>query len=266
MKSALAAGILGLTVIAPGAIGAHVQPGPPATFEVASIRRSDSLNSSGSLGVRPGGTFIARNVGARGLIGSAYSVPNNRVLETPPWADEERYVIEALAEGLSSLVQARPLLLALLRDRFKLEARRETRELPVYLLQLARSDGALGPRVRKNDLDCQNPEARAKAAAAAAPGREVCLMTFDAGRLTGSVMRIEDLVPILTGASGRPVLNRTGVAGFYDIDLEWAQTPDVPDAVSIFTAVQEQLGMRLESVTAPLEVVVVDRLERPTEN
>ena len=91
-------------------------------------------------------------------------------------------------------------------------------------------------------------------------------MTFGPGKLSAGVISINDLIPILTGASGRTVLNRTGVDGWFDVELEWAPTPDVPDAVSIFTAVQEQLGLKLESSTAPLDVVIVDRLERPTEN
>jgi len=237
-----------------------------ASFELASVRRSDLPNTGGSIGVRPGGTFIARNLVIRSLIGSAYDLPPSRVLGTPLWAEQERYVIEARSEGLESLPQARPLLLKLLQDRFRMEARRETRDLPVYLLQLARADGALGPRIRKNDLDCQNREARAQATATAAPGRPVCAMTFGPGKLSAGVISIDDLVPTLAGASGRPVLNRTGVDGWFDVELEWAPTPDVPDAVSIFTAVQEQLGLKLESSTAPLDVVIVDRIERPTEN
>jgi len=234
--------------------------------ELASVRRSDLPNTGGSIGVRPGGTFVARNFVTRNLIASAYDLPSNRILGTPLWAEQARYVIEARAEGLETLPQARPLLLKLLQDRFRMVARRETRDLPVYLLQLARADGALGPRIRKNDLDCENREARARATAAAAPGRPVCAMTFGPGKLSAGVISINDLIPILTGASGRTVLNRTGVDGRFDVELKWAPTPDVPDAVSIFTAVQEQLGLKLESSTAPLDVVVVDRLERPTEN
>jgi len=69
----------------------------------------------------------------------------------------------------------------------------------------------------------------------------------------------------MSAASGRPVINRTGLDGLYDIDLEWAPTPDAA-GLSIFTAVEEQLGLKLESGTAPLDVVVVERIERPTEN
>ena len=83
--------------------------------------------------------------------------------------------------------------------------------------------------------------------------------------MTAGALNVDILVGTLTSASGRPVLNRTGLGGFYNIDLEWAPTPDA-DGVSIFTAVEEQLGLKLESSTAPLDVVVVDRIERPTEN
>ena len=236
-----------------------------ASFEVASIRRSDALGSSGSMFVRPGGAFLATNISALNLIGMAYGIPGSRILDAPGWATDERYVIEARSAGLSTLREAGPLVMSLLSDRFKLVARKETRELPVYLLRVARSDGTLGPRMRKTDLDCLNDESRAKAIAAAPPGDVPCRTRLDTGRVTAGALSVENLIGSLTSASGRPVLNRTGLGGFYNIDLEWAPTPDA-DGVSIFTAVEEQLGLRLESGTAPLDVVVVERIERPTAN
>ena len=236
------------------------------TFDVASIRRSESLQGGGSMGVRPGGTFVVRNVAARALISLAYDVPMDRVLDAPAWTSEERYIIDAKAEGLSTMAEARPRVLALLQQRFNMAARKEKRELPVYLLVLARQDGRLGPRLKRNDLDCLNAEARAKAVAAAAPGTMVCGLTFDTGRFQGGALALRDLIGTLTSASGRPVLDRTGLAGTYDVDLEWAASPEATDRVPIFTAVQEQLGLKLESATAPLDVIVVDRIDRPSEN
>jgi uncharacterized protein (TIGR03435 family) len=248
-------------------VGSHAQSAPQEqAFEVASIRRSDSLDAGGTLAVQPGGRFFARNIPVRSLISTAYDVPTNRVLDVPSWTLEERYIVEARAEGDLTWERARSMLISLLRDRFGVVARKETRELPVYTLVTARPDRALGPRMRRSDVDCFNAEARAKAQAAAAPGRMVCGIRFDTGRLMAGSMSIANLVTSLSGASGRPVIDRTSLAGSFDIELEWAATPDVPDAVSIFTAVQEQLGLKLESDTAALDVVVVERVERPTEN
>jgi len=235
-----------------------------AAFDVASIRRNPSLESGGSMFVK-GGSFLATNTTARSLIGLAYGVPAARVLNAPGWAADERYRIDARAEGLATFEQALPMVLGLLRDRFKLSAKKETRELPVYLLQTARSDGAPGPRMRKTDRDCLNREAAAKAAAAAGPDALVCGIRTGTGRLTGGAMSVANLLGTVSAASGRPVIDQTGLDGLYDIDLEWAPTPDAA-GLSIFTAVEEQLGLKLESGTAPLDVVVVERIERPTEN
>jgi uncharacterized protein (TIGR03435 family) len=92
------------------------------------------------------------------------------------------------------------------------------------------------------------------------------MMTFGTGTLTGT-MSIKDLAVTLTGASGRPVFDKTGLAGNYEVDLKWTPTLGADtSAVSIFTALQEQLGLKLESATAPLDVLIVDRVERPTAN
>lgn len=205
--------------------------------------------------VNPGGAFQARNISALNLISMAYRIPGSRVLDAPGWATDERYVIEARGTGISTFAQAVPLVMNLLKDRFKLVVRKETRELPVYLLNVARSDGALGPRLRKADPSCLNDQLP--------PVK--CRAKFDTGKVTAGALNIANLVSTLSNASGRQVLNRTGLNDFYDIDLEWAPTPDA-DGVSIFTAVQEQLGLRLDSATSPLDVVVVERIERPSEN
>lgn len=264
MTTRILTGTLVLALLAATAPGAQVEE-PAATFEVASVRRGDSLAGGGTMGVRPGGQFMSRNILLRNLIAEAYDVPVNRVLEGPGWIGEERYDIEARAEGEMTWDRARPMLLALLRERFNLAAHKETRELPVYALVLARPDGRLGPRLRRNDVDCLNPEARATALSAAPPGAVICEIRFATGRLIGGPRSIDSLAGSLTGASGRPVLNRTGLEGQYDMDLEWAATPQA-EGLSIFTAVQEQLGLKLESDNAPLEVLIIERVERPTEN
>ena len=255
--------------IALAAAGVLAQAPADEVFEVAAIRPGDPQARGGTLAVQPGGRFIGENITVRDLITTAYGVPSSRVIGLPAWAIEARYSLEARAPPRERLTfpEARPMLTALLRERFNLSARSEMRDLPVYFLTKARADGALGPRLRRNDVDCLDADARAKARAAAPAGQAVCEgLKFAVGRIAGGPMALDSLTGTMTTASGRPVLNRTGLEGRYDVDLEWAATPDAPDAVSIFTAVQEQLGLRLDPGTAMLEVLVVDRLERPTAN
>jgi uncharacterized protein (TIGR03435 family) len=95
----------------------------------------------------------------------------------------------------------------------------------------------------------------------------VCGLTFNTGVFMAGGVEVSTMLSTLTAASGRAVLDRTGLTGAYDFELKWAPLPDPnSDNVSIFTAVQEQLGLRLESGTAPLDVLVIDRIERPSEN
>jgi uncharacterized protein (TIGR03435 family) len=161
----------------------------------------------------------------------------------------------------------------LLRERLSLAAHVEQRDLPVYLLALLRPGRQLGPGLERSTFDCTNLAARKEevaAAAAARPGRMLCGFTIDTGTLDGGATTMATLAQILTGQAGRPVLDRTGLSGTYNVSLKWKLSlgTDAPtgDAVSIFTAVQEQLGLKLESAIAALDVVVIDRIERPSEN
>lgn len=242
------------------------------TFDVVSIRRNMSEKDGGGGGPRPGGAYTLTNVRGKSLVGIAYDMPQNRILGGPGWLDTDRYDLTARGKDGPTREEARQMLRAVLRDRFQLLAHVEQRDLPIYTLGLARPDRRLGPGLRPSAIDCLNPEARKKAYAAATPGsRLVCGLQEEPGTFTAGGTEINALVIILAGAAGRPVLDKTGLAGGFDIDLKW--TPALgtdalaaADAVSIFTAVQEQLGLRLENGTAPLDVLMIDRIERPTEN
>jgi uncharacterized protein (TIGR03435 family) len=240
-------------------------------FDVVSIRLNTSGARGGGGGPRPGGAYNLTNVPTRTLISIAYGIPGGRVLGGPGWLTTDRYDIVARGKDSPTGEEASQMLQAMLRDRFQLVAHVEQRDLPAYTLTLARPDGRLGPGMRRSAIDCRDPEARKKAYAAAAPNsRIVCGLQTSAGMFTGGGVRLADLIVILTSASGRPVLDKTGLSGDFDVDLKWTPTlagdAAPPDVVSIFTAVQEQLGLKLESATAPLDVVVIDRIERPSEN
>jgi uncharacterized protein (TIGR03435 family) len=238
-------------------------------WDVVSIRRNTTESTSGGGGPRPGGRYLLRNMRPRALISIAYDLPSNRVLGGPGWLDTDRYDLEALGRENPTREETREMLRAVLGDRFRLATHTEKRELPVYALVVARPDGRLGPGLRRTSTDCRDPEVRKKAYASAPAGsRLVCGFTESPGTFTGGGEEMSTLAFILTSAAGRPVLDRTGLTGGFDIDLKWtpALQPDTADAVSIFTAVQEQLGLKLESTTAPLDVLVIDRIERPSEN
>jgi uncharacterized protein (TIGR03435 family) len=243
------------------------------TFDVASLKRNTSLSEMGGGGPRPGGRYRLTNMSARSLISVAWNVPTSRVLGGPGWVAVDRFDLDATMKENATQEEMRGMLRALLRNRFTLAAHIEKRDLPVYLLVRVRPDAPLGPSLERSAFDCNDPAARkqnAAAALAARPGRMLCGFTVNTGMLDAGGATIETLAQILTPQAGRPVIDRTGLTGGYNVLLKWTATlgTDAPagDAVSLFTAVQEQLGLRLDNGTAPLDVVVVDRIERPTEN
>ena len=240
-------------------------PADPA-FEVASIRQNTSTTTNGGTRPLPDG-FTATNVSLRTLIFAAYRIPNRQIIGGPSWVDSLRYDIAAKAPGNPSPDQVNAMLRSLLRDRFNLVVHHETRDVEIYALTVARAGGRLGPRLQKAAVDCSDPAVRARLAAAPFDpnARPVCGLRIVPGRFVAGGAAVSSLAQGLVNASGRTVVDRTGLAGAFDIELEWAPTPDA-DGVSVFTAVQEQLGLKLESARAPLDVLVIDRADPATPN
>jgi uncharacterized protein (TIGR03435 family) len=256
-------------IIAGTTLAAQSEP----AFDVVSIKPNRSLAEGGGGGPLPGGRYRLTNMSTRQLIGAAWNIPVNRVLGGPGWIAVDRFDIAATMKENATFDETRGMLRTLLRNRFALTARVEQRDLPVYLLTRARLDGPVGPGIEPAEFDCNDPVARTErtaAASAARPGRMVCGFSLNSGALDGGSVRMDTLAQLLTPQTGRPVLDRTGLTGSYNVLLKWTSTlgADTPpgDVVSIFTAVQEQLGLKLESGTAPLDVLVIDRIERPTAN
>jgi uncharacterized protein (TIGR03435 family) len=233
---------------------AQEQPGP--VFEVASVKPGNPNNPRVSYFVDPGGRFIAINITLKTLIGFAHHVGPNRMAGGPGWLDSAKFDIEARPGAAFARIpepagsEQIPLMLqSLLADRFKLALHRETREEQVYTLALAKS----GVKLREStDAEAEDPHRG--------------IMPAPSG-VRGMAAPIGVLAGLLSGQLGRPVIDKTGLTGKYDFELKW--TPDnapAPDGPSLFTAVQEQLGMRLESVKSPVEVVVIDHVEKPDAN
>jgi uncharacterized protein (TIGR03435 family) len=212
----------------------------------------------------------------RWIILEAYQLQNSQLLGGPEWIAAERFDISAKAEGDPPSAQMRLMLQRLLADRFGLKAHTEKRDLPVYLLQIARGDARLGPQLRRSETDCDHPPALP----ADGDPRTPCGFFGPGVNHDGPSFRgvtIERLAGYLTNSLGRTVVDRTGLKGYFDGDFdfsaEFAPPPPPPGAadrwdrqslVSIFTVLSEQLGLRLDSTRGPVDVLVIDSVEHPT--
>jgi uncharacterized protein (TIGR03435 family) len=281
----LAAASLTALAATPAAQQAAAPSAAPA-FEVASIKpnRSGSPRAVG-LTLMPGGRVLAQNVPLHDLIRSAYALEESQLEGGPGWITSERFDLEARTSPDATADQARASTRALLAERFGFAGHTEVRQLPVYELRMAKADRSLGPGLRPSGPECRPATMPAGLPAAPPPptgagmplgtGGLICPGGFLLGRLS---IRSVDM-PAFASALWRrivrrPVLDRTGLDGRFDVDLTyWSEFERVngapaPEtgAPSIFTAVQEQLGLRLESTRGPVDVLVIDRVERPTEN
>ena len=251
-------------------------------FEVASVKPNRSGDFRRGIGPEPGGRFGAVNVTLRDLVALAYGVSNSdadlRVLGGPDWIARARFDIAAKAAAAMEPSQYPALVKTLLVERFKLETHEETRELPAYALVRARANGELGPRLQKSEVDCDARRAAAKGGAplpqpASGP---VCTGRSIPGTITATALSLASLAGNLTRFAGRTVVDETGLAGYYNYELRWTpeqppeprlgEPPPVvdPNGPSLQTALQEQLGLKLESRRVSMKVVVIDRAELPT--
>lgn len=224
------------------------------TFDVVSIKPNTSGEAGGSSRAQPG-RYQGVNVTLMRVIGLAYR-PIQEFEGGPDWIRTDRFDIEAKADGTPTQEQMLRMLRALLADRFGLVARPEARPKPVYALVLARRDGQLGPGLRASDAACQS-------------GPGTCPVRMQDGALTSMGLTMPRLASELSFV-GRPVVDRTGLTGAFEVDLRWSPEAEpggaTPDAPSIFTAVQEQLGLKLEPSTGPVDVLVIDRAMKPAAN
>ncbi len=235
----------------------------PMTFEVATIKPSDPARA----GIGPGVTMrppdvVTFNTTLGYLIGFAYDMHARQIVGGLPWIESEKFDIvgRPQAAGVPSLPQFRALLRNLIEERFQLKTHREKRNLPAYALVV----GSNGPKMSRNETNPNGPPG--------AGGKGLGVMVF-------SNATMGDFATVMQGnIVDRPVVDRTGLQGRFDFTLSW--TPDesqyrqagiqVPPAPAdaklpgLFTAIEEQIGLRLESVTAPVEVIVIDGAEKPT--
>ncbi len=269
----------------------------PLSFEVASIKPSAAERGKVGIRIAPGGRFTASGLTAKMLIQQAYDIKDFQISGGPGWLSSERYDIVAKAESSANREQLKLMLQSLLAERFKLEVHRETKELPVYSLVVAKN----GPKLQKSEYQPPDPESGpppkptgegpgplARAAAGESVSRSTGgpMMRMGRGQVNAQMAQISMLANVLSMQLGRPVIDKTGLKGAYDFKLEWtpdesqrafglgegdrpageAAAPPDSSGPSIFTALQEQLGLKLESQKGPVEILVIDGIEKPSEN
>ena len=262
---------------------------PETRFEVVSIKLSDPFAVPRASNAAD--RYSVVGVGARGIVSDATRIPPNRIIGLPDWASTERYTIVAKApEGTASTNESAIsiMLTNLLKDRFKMTMHIETRAMPVYNLAFVRSDRRFGPALKESSPECRAAlaaraeERRRGASATGRIGQDECesVRINPGGTALLSGVPMDRFALILTPYAGRPLINKTGLTSYYDITLKWTReagsvssalsglpanpVPLDPDAPNLFTAMQEQLGLKLENASAPLDVVVIDSIQHPT--
>jgi uncharacterized protein (TIGR03435 family) len=278
---------LTLSVTAIALVTAHAQTPAPAAaptvaFEAASIKPDDGSGQGQRIFFEANGRFTVDNIPLRGMIVTGYGIQAYQLIGAPAWVNNDRW--DVLAKLPANLPPPLPgsgpggygvgALRLMLEDRFKLKVHRETREMDIYHLVLARPDKKLGPEMKQAGDDC-TPEGQARRKQTP-PDQLKPLFCGIRGGGPGKVslmgMPLSFYATNLTNTVGRYVVDKTGLEGRWDFTL--AFTPDGPlppgapapdsNVPNLFTALQEQLGLKLEAAKGPVDIVVVDSVERPT--
>ena len=264
------------------------------TFEVVSVRPSapKGIGIAVISGAREGDRWRSANVTLRLLIHSGYGTEfpmTGQIIGGPDWMDSDRFDVTGSMPAGTTAAEMTAMVQSMLADRFRLSVHREERELPVYALRVASSDGRLGPQIRPLTIDCDALRAaRLKGEAPPLPSRDSlpdCFTGIGAARLGYDIssggISMSELVPHLSAAAGRPVFDRTGLKGFFALTLKFASDPgalsplggrpagvsiEQSDLPSLAAAVEDQLGLKLESRRERVSVLIIDGAQRPTAN
>jgi uncharacterized protein (TIGR03435 family) len=276
---------LPLIAILSGSVVAQIERRP--AFDVAAIKRASPDERGGGYRFEPSGRTIVSNFTLKNLIMVAWHIQDFQIAGGAGWLDSERYDVQAKAEGNPGEGESRAMLQSLMADRFHLAQHREAREMPIYVLALENRSGRLGAGlVTAKGGNCTPPvgEFPPPLEKGAPPycGFKQRLRSQDKSaplmQLQGSGVTLEMLARILGTILDRHIANETGISGNFDVNLEYApdnnllthtlpetQPPDAA-APSLFTALREQLGLKLIPSKGPVEVLVIDHAERPSEN
>ncbi len=265
----------------------------PPEFEVASIKPTKAGTQGFFIRMQPGGRFVATGLTTKFLIEQAYDIKDSQLAGGPAWLDSEHYDIDAKPDEETGAAfdklppdQRRPrlnmMLKALLADRFKLSVTHETKELSVYALVIAKG----GPKFHESTY---KPAEKFSDTPPPSPGQggppRQGIMMNGRGELTVTYAGLPMFADVLSRSVSGIVIDKTGLTGKYDFTLKWtpdevqgpmmpggsrpgADSPPPPDSSgpSIFTALREQLGLKLEPQKAPTDVLMIQHVEKPSEN
>jgi uncharacterized protein (TIGR03435 family) len=293
VATAIVAAALFIAAVAPLRAVREVQAPPdgaqqtPPAFDTASVKPNKSGDEERLIRLDPGGGLTVVNMQLRYLITWAYQIQNFQLDGGPDWIASDRFDMVAKPErevpSTGGQDARRMMLRTLLADRFKLVMHKETKELPIFELVVAREDGRLGPQLRPAAVDCDARAAAARAgtpppALAGPPGPGSCGSTMNPLRIRSGGVTLALLASLLEGPAQRLVIDRTGLAGSWDLEVNY--TPDRsqlppgvelpssidPNGPSLFTALEEQLGLKLRPARGPVEVLVIDSVQQPAPN
>jgi len=270
--------LVGILVTAPLVL-LHATPQQPSnntadTFDAVSIRPYKPGDTAGYR-ESPGGRIVSEGQTIVGLLARAHGVRVSRVVDGPQWMRSERFVIQTTASGAVDRTRMQAMLRHMLADRFKLVTHMEQRKMPTYVLTIDRP-GRLGPNLRPRASPCE-PGKPLPPDSVPRGIQPIC------GGFLGRTGLVQFGIPMSTLAGlldnlyvGEPIVDQTGLTGTFDVFLtnvvnQWTDNPlqaeaAAPDALRLPVALEDQLGLRLERRPEVADVVVVDRIEKPTEN
>jgi bla regulator protein blaR1 len=272
------------------------QTAPKMAFEAASIKPSDpaGFGTRIMLGGGPGGRYSANGITVRQLITQAFGLQDFQLTGGPGWITSDRFDIEATpGSGMSpTREQTQQMLQSLLEERFQLKVRRETKNLPAYNLVLAKGGskmklsadqtlpGPAGPPPAGPPPGGPPPSGAIRVDSGPSASIPRGMIRISPGGINGQAMEMTQFVNMLSRQVGRPVADNTGLSGLFDVELNWTpdrtppqggppgfEPPPVdPNGPTIFTALQEQLGLKLETASQPGDIFTIEKIEKPSEN
>jgi uncharacterized protein (TIGR03435 family) len=267
-------------------------PAPNYVFEVATLKQNKSGERGGGIRRLPGGRVTVTNMAARQLVTFAYQLGQWQLIGGPGWLADDRFDVTAKIEGNPEWEgpgsgKPDPIQVAmqhLLDDRFKLKSHTEKRELDAYALVVAKP-GSLGPALKPSPTDCKALAEQLRQGKQLPGGPQMvdgimpCSIMGRIGQISFDGFPMSQVATMLVGQAGRPVVDRTNLTGNWRFLMKFAQERPQgaplppgepvaadPDAPSFFTALQEQLGLKLESTKAPFDVTVIDAVDHPTDD
>ena len=294
VNKALLAGSIGAALMTASLYKAEPQAKAPLRFEVASIKPNAETDNRMMMQRAAGGRVNATGFSVKMLMRNAFRLQDFQIIGGPAWLTSDRWDIQAKAEDNATPAQVDEMLQSLLVDRFQLKYHKETRELPTYTLVVGKNGNKL---VAATEASIKAAPSLPPVGRGAGPGTaDVTVTRGGAGggrggtvmmgssngqmQMTGGGMTMAQLAQTLSTTLGRTVVDQTGLTGQYDVKLSWTPDPGTggplggglppggaagsPDAASLFTAVQEQLGLKIDSTKGPVEVLVIDKVEKPS--